>query len=245
MNRTTVSYELILVNDQSNEDITRQLKTLVGQVKCKYIETKTRGWHSGACNLGIDVARGEYICLLNSDTIVSEYWARDMIKFLETDIGRNQCSAVGPSSSYCASHQQLPDYHQTRYTIKYHETQDVADVVFKKYKDQVMATRITGFCMLFHRSRLQIIGKLDEEMFPSADNESDWFLRNLSKGLKPYWVRQVYVYHFGEISYLKALGQDEKKERWSVADQRLRAKYKDIGFNLIQNTYWKDQEVVY
>ena len=69
-------------------------------------------------------------------------------------------SVVGPSTSYSASHQQIPKYHHQRYTIKYHEAEDVAKEVYEAYKDQTMITRITGFCMIMSREMIDKIGCL-------------------------------------------------------------------------------------
>jgi GT2 family glycosyltransferase len=245
INRTKTPYELIIVNDYSDEKTTQLLKNFTKEYKnFKYLETPIRGWHSGSCNLGIDNSQGDYICLLNTDTIVTTGWETHMIEFLQSEKGQN-VSVVGPSTSYSASHQQLPQYHQKRFTIKYHEAEPVGTEVYERYQGQSMITRVTGFCLLFDRKMLGIIGKLDEQVFPSAGNESDWMLRGLKKDLHPCWVKYSYVHHFGQASYVKAIGQEEKMERWKAADNRLIERYGKAVFDVIQNKYWRDQKVEY
>lgn len=246
VNRTKYAeLELIIVNDRSDEKTTTFLKNFTKEYGCKYVETERQSWHSSSCNLGYAHSTGEYVCFLNSDTIVSTDWDRHMIQYLETDYAKKHVSVVGPSTSYCASHQNLPQYHKKRYTIKYHETDVVAKEVFDKYEGKTMVTRVTGFCLFYDRKRLEEIGLLDAKVFPSAGNESDWLLRGIIKGLDPVWVKYAYVHHFGEASYVKAIGREDKIERWRAADQRLIQKYGKAKFDVIQNKYWKNQKVEY
>lgn len=244
INRTSVDYECLVVNDHSDEKTTNFLKRACEEYGFKYLETISRGWHSATCNHGIQNSNGEYICLLNSDAILSTNWDTHLIGFLESERGRN-ASVVGPSTSYSASHQTLPQYHNIRHTIKYHETEDVAKEVYGRYRHQYMITRVTGFCMLFHRRMLETIGRLDETMFPSAGNENDWIIRGLKKGLEPIWVKYCYVHHFGQASYVKAIGQEEKMAKWAAADNNLINKHGRNMFDMIQNRYWKNQHVIY
>jgi len=245
VNRTKVQHEIIIVNDKSDEKTTDFLKKFSQEYNCRYFETGIRrGWHSGSCNLGIEKSVGEYICLLNSDTIVPTDWEKHLIDFLESPSGKN-ISVVGPSTSYCASHQKIPYYHDHRYEIKYNETEDVAKDVYEKYKGQSLITRVTGFCMFFHRNMLTSIGMLDEEQFPSAGNESDWIIRGLLKNYKPCWVRYAYIHHFGQASYVKAIGREEKMERWRAADDRLIQKHGKHVYDVIQKAFWKNQHPTY
>ena len=240
VNRTTVPYELIIVNDHSDSKTTNFLHTFAQSYRCEYYDIEQRGWHSATCNLGMRVSRGEYICLLNSDAIVTTNWDTILIDFLESEAGK-KISVVGPSTSYSASHQQLSQYHSIRYQIKYHEAEKVAQEVAGHYAGQHMITRVTGFCLFFHRNMLDIIGYLDEANFPSAGNESDWILRGLLKEVQPCWVKSSYVHHFGEASYVPAIGREEKRERWEAADRKLIKKHGQHLYDVIQKKYWKDQ----
>lgn len=240
INRTSVPYEVIIVNDHSDKQTTNFLHDFASTYRCHYLETENRGWHSSTCNLGMRQARGEYICVLNSDTILTSGWDTILINFLESDLGKN-ISVVGPSSSYCASHQQLKEYHSIRYQFKYHEVENIAREVAEKYRGQFMITRISGFALFFHKKMLDIIGYLDESNFPSAGNESDWIIRGLLKDLQPCWVKDSYIHHYGEASYIPSIGRDEKRERWEAADRKLIKKHGQHLYDMIQNKYWKHQ----
>jgi len=245
VNRTKTPHEIIIVNDHSDERTTQFLKGFARDNEaCVYHEMNERGWHSGSCNFGMKKATGNYICLLNSDTIVATGWDVRMIDFLEKPTSQD-ISVVGPSTSYCASHQQLPQYHKQRYTFKYHETEDLGKEVYDRYKGQSMITRVTGFCLMFKSEMLDKIGYLDQELFPSAGNECDWILRGLKKQLKPCWVKDAYVHHYGEASYAKAIGRQEKEKKWQEADGALIKKHGKPVFDVIQKAYWRNQRPEY
>ena len=69
-NRMSVPYELIIVNDGSDEKTSSMLKDYQNRhsENTKYIETPSQSFHSLSCNIGIDNSIGEYICLLNPIT---------------------------------------------------------------------------------------------------------------------------------------------------------------------------------
>jgi glycosyltransferase involved in cell wall biosynthesis len=242
INRSSVPTEIIIVNDRSGKETTDFLKKFSNDYGCIYLETERQSWHSLSCNIGLDHVKGEYVCLLNSDTIVTNGWDIHQLEFLDKN---PMISCVGPSTSYCASHQQLPQYHNSRYTIKYYEAEELGKAVYEKYCGQSMITRITGFCMTFHRRMLDIIGRLNHVDFPSAGNEMDWMLRGMQKCYNPAWVKYAYVHHYGQASYVKAIGQEEKQIAWKRADDRLKAKYGEHLYNTIQRTFWLDQKVEY
>jgi hypothetical protein len=128
-----------------------------------------------------------------------------------------------------------------RYRIKYHDVEKVAENVLENYSGKVERTRITGFFLFFHRKMMDIIGYLDEQTFPSAGNESDWLIRGMLKDYYPVWIRYAYVHHFGQASYVKAIGKEEKMERWKAADDNLVRKHGIHLFDMIQKKLWKDQ----
>jgi len=242
VDRTTIPYEIIIVNDQSSPDETQQFKELAQEYNCKYLETQHQAWHSGACNLGLRHAKGEFLCLLNSDTVVATNWAKYMVDFLETEEGQ-KCSCVGPSTSYASSHQQINHLFQARFKLSYAKIDHFAKAIYGRFGRAFVVTRLTGFCLIFSREVFEKIGFLDQVIFPSAGNEMDWQIRGLLLGLKPYWIRCSYVHHLGEVSYINIWDIAKKRDRWQKADQRLIDKHGKVLFEKIHKKYWLDQKI--
>lgn len=71
-------YEVILVDNDSQDDSVAFIKKEYPQVKL--IESKQNLGFAGGNNLGFSKARGEYIVLLNNDTIVDKNWLKELAK---------------------------------------------------------------------------------------------------------------------------------------------------------------------
>ena len=85
----SVPFEVILVNDASTDATARLLQHLDG-VQVRTPETN-RGFGE-TCNDGLAVARGEYVCFLNSDIVVTPGWLDALAETMET---QPACGAVG------------------------------------------------------------------------------------------------------------------------------------------------------
>src|SRR4051794_15243335 len=97
--------EVILVDDASKlaetKDVIRRFQTQNGW---KVVEhTKVRG-HSHASTAGVGVSTRAYVCLLNSDTVVTPWCWRLMKEAFEQD---ESIGAAGPSTSYSGTEQAL------------------------------------------------------------------------------------------------------------------------------------------
>src|ERR1700722_7652798 len=66
--KTTIPYEIILVDNNSTERPADEFKNLFPDIKL--VKSKVNCGFSKGNNLGIEVAQGDYILLLNSDTIL-------------------------------------------------------------------------------------------------------------------------------------------------------------------------------
>lgn len=76
------NYEVILVDNNSIDgslEVARRYKNIV------LIENGTNVGFAEGCNLGIAESKGEYITLLNPDTIVEENWLEPVVEIMEKD----------------------------------------------------------------------------------------------------------------------------------------------------------------
>lgn len=70
LNQTHVNFELLLINDGSTDSSGNICKKYVEKDKRVKLYTKINGGVSSARNLGLDNAKGEYICFVDSDDYV-------------------------------------------------------------------------------------------------------------------------------------------------------------------------------
>jgi len=83
--------EVIVVDNHSFDDSCDLLKNEFPQIEL--IENQKNIGFSAAVNQGIDIARGDYICFLNPDTLIQEDTFIKLISHLE---GNSQVGCIGP-----------------------------------------------------------------------------------------------------------------------------------------------------
>jgi len=84
-----ISFEVVIVDNHSTDE-TGSLLDQLDNVRIHRNE-ENRGF-GAACNRGAQMARGTYICFLNSDTLVTHGWLRALTQELECD---PHCGTVG------------------------------------------------------------------------------------------------------------------------------------------------------
>ncbi len=80
LNQNNISYEIIIVNDGSKDLTARIADEYAMKYSCINVIHKSNGGISSARNAGLQMARGEYICFLDSDDFYSLDFAYDFYK---------------------------------------------------------------------------------------------------------------------------------------------------------------------
>jgi len=183
---TPEPYELIIVDNGSTGQDTL---TWLGQLSdVKVIRNDTNRGFAAACNQGLAVARGQYLCLLNDDTEVTPGWLTRLIGTLKRypDVG-----IVGPMTD-CASG---PQGVQPGYDVREHWGQS----------DDT--ERLVGFCLLMRREVYDQIGPMDERYGLGNFDEDDYEVTARLAGWHLRMVRDVWIHHKGSQTF-KRLGID-------------------------------------
>ncbi len=203
---TQISHEIVLIDDASNEPEVKsflQSESLRENVSLIRHE-EPRGFPHN-CNLIASFSRGQYICLLNSDTVVSPNWAELLIATLRKD---NNLLIVGPSTSYGVAKnysetaQQLHQYHESRFDVTDADIEHIAQEVFTEYGSHYEKTEyINGFCMMVDRRLFSTVGFFDTQFGLGSREEVQMVERLRALGYEVAWVKGAYVHHFGHRSF--------------------------------------------
>ena len=75
--KTSIEYEVIIVDDCGPQRVAKKYNAL----KSGFIlhENEANLGFTGSCNAGAEIASGKYLCFLNSDTIVTDFWADNLL----------------------------------------------------------------------------------------------------------------------------------------------------------------------
>ena len=205
--RYTQNYELVIVDNGSDKETKKYLSGL--NVKLQ-TNDKNMGF-SYACNQGIKLATSDYICMLNSDTVLTPNWLSKLLKGFD----RPNAGIVGPSTCYCRGKQCIWELAGKR-TGMTQEEMNAVDV-----GKGIIETDIYGFCYLIKKEVIDKIGVFDYKKYPiGSAEEKDFSWRAGKAGYKSYWVQNSYVHHYGNKTFID-IGVDPGEQR----------RKNDIAFN--------------
>ncbi len=95
-----INAEVIIVDNNSKDESCQMIKELFPDVKL--IENKENLGFSKGNNIGVAQAKGEYICILNPDTVVAEDTFIKLLKFADqqVNIGIVGCKLIDGKGQY-------------------------------------------------------------------------------------------------------------------------------------------------
>jgi GT2 family glycosyltransferase len=203
---------IVVINDQSDEFTTRYLRSLEG---IELIENEANQGFLGTANRGLLLSESEFVCLLNSDTIVVDRrWLDKMVHYARS---HPEVGVISPVSNEAVN-----------LSIKMHPGADInlisrliAQHSAAKYPD---AVTVVGFCLFTKRGVIDQIGGFDEIFGKGYCEESDYHYRARRAGFTCKVADDVFVYHAGEASF-----SGERNERYTrnrkIFDERWLAAY--------------------
>ena len=96
LRNTTNSYEVIVIDDNSNDETQEILEKKVKNIKI--IRNNTNLGFVDSCNKGASLSAGKYLVFLNNDTIVTENWLEPLLNTIEKDnVGAVGAKLIYPS----------------------------------------------------------------------------------------------------------------------------------------------------
>ena len=208
--------EVILVDDGSKLTETQEvIRHFSGRDGWKILRHEKPLGHSEACRAGTSLATRPYLCLLNSDTVVTPWCWRRIKEAFEHD---PKIGAAGPSTSVGGTAQVLSV--ATYLSPLWNDNQICAFAkrLLTQFPEPVEMDLpwVSGFAFFIRRSLWEQFGGFDQKL-PDYGNEIELCSRIAEKGYRIVWVRNSYVHHFGGESYGQLFGHEGIRERVQTA----------------------------
>ena len=215
------NYEIIIVDNKSTDETPKYLMELEKQyAQIKVILNDENLGFAAGNNVGIKASSGEYIILLNNDTVVTRGWITGLIKHFEQD---NQLGILGPvTNSIC---------NESKINISYDNISDM-DYFAYQYTNEHMNTTydkidvLAMFCIMISRTAFNKIGYLEQIYGVGMFEDDDYSYKAKSLGYKVKCAEDVFVHHYGNVSfkkledkqYMELFNRNKKifEERWNV-----------------------------
>lgn len=209
-NTKGVTFETILVDNGSTDGSMEMVRRIFPRVKT--VKLPVNKGFAAANNIGFTKAKGKYILLLNSDTIVSKSTLPVMSKFLDDHphAGCVGCKHLNPDGSLQRSVDNFPSLLNDflSYTELYRLSifLPLLKKSFAWWGNHNTVTEVdwvNGACMMVKRKVIDDIGGLDEGFFIYAE-ELDWCFRMKEKGWKVFFTPFANLIHIGGQAMNKA-----------------------------------------
>lgn len=203
-----IEAEIIVIDNNSPDDSCEMMKQRFPNVKL--IENKENSGFPKGNNIGVAIAQGEYICILNPDTVVAEDTFTKVLAFAkkQKDIGIVGVKLIDGIGNFLPESKRgipTPFVAFTKITGLY----KIFPKTFGKYYAQHLSENETGKAeilvgafMLMKRELYNEIGGFDENCFMYSD-DIDLSYSALKKGKTNYYFHETFVIHYKGESTVK------------------------------------------
>lgn len=182
-------FEVIMVDNGSTDNTPKEVKKRFPEVNV--IQKKKNYGFAEGNNIGVRKAKGEYVVLLNNDTIVEKDWLKELVDFMDKD----KSTAIAVSKTYSR-------YDKKSFTFQYETLNPLGyPITYKFDKKKKNWPFYACACSLIYRRDLVDV-PFDKDYFLYAeDTYFSWKIR-----LMGYQVK------LAERSKLKHLGEMTSKK---------------------------------
>jgi GT2 family glycosyltransferase/glycosyltransferase involved in cell wall biosynthesis/thioredoxin-like negative regulator of GroEL len=222
---TPIPHELILVDNGSTDGTPDFFRDYAAARKdVRVILNRANLGFSAGNDLGLTLARGETVLLLNNDTVLTSGWLERMLSVFER---HPETGLVGPTSNSVSGPQLVSP-------VAYSSLADLpafADRIASAQKgNSVQVPRLVGFCLLMRRAVVEKIGGLDAQFGSGNFEDDDLCLRAGFAGFKLRIALDAFVHHTGgqtfkgaKIDYRASMlrNWDLFKTKWNIPKDRV------------------------
>ncbi len=196
-----IDAEIIVVDNNSEDDSCKMVKELFPEINL--IENKENLGFSKGNNIGVLQAKGDYLCILNPDTVVAEDTFEKVLRFSEdkNNLGIVGCKLINGGGLFLPeSKRNIPTVNVAFKKILGFSKDYYANHVDKNETGEVDI--LVGAFMLIKKSVYNEVGGFDEDYFMYGE-DIDLSYKVLKTGYKNYYFGNTQIIHFKGESTLK------------------------------------------
>jgi GT2 family glycosyltransferase/SAM-dependent methyltransferase/glycosyltransferase involved in cell wall biosynthesis len=198
LNTDYPNYEIIVVDNHSSDGTQAYLRYMTSIHENLHILLNP-GNHgfAKANNQGLAQAAGEYLVLLNNDTIVPPGWLGRLIRHLH-DL---RVGLVGPVTNFVGNEAKINVNYKT-----WSEMETFArDHTWKNENLVSEIHMLAMYCVALRRDVYETVGPLDEQFGVGLFEDDDYMHRLRQAGYQLLCAQDVFIHHFGQASFIKLI----------------------------------------
>ena len=190
-------YELIIVDNASSDGTPEYLQEFARQHTNVQIQLNdVNKGYAGGNNDGMALANGEYIILLNNDTLVPAGWLDKLLCLFQN---HPKIGLIGPVTNSAGNEQRIE-----LETLNEKNYEAISGEYIKRQAGVWFETEKLGFfCVAIRRSVVEKIGVLDEKFGIGMFEDDDYCIRAKKAGFILAVAEDCFVFHKGSVSFGK------------------------------------------
>ncbi len=155
---------------------------------------------AAANNQALRQAQGDFLVLLNNDTVVPPTWLSRLIAHL---VAHPEWGLVGPVTNWIGNEAQIPVGYR-----RLEEMPQWAEEHMERMDGRWLPIPVLAmFCVAMRREVFLQVGELDERFTVGMFEDDDYALRVRQAGLEVVCVEDVFVHHEGKAAFKKLAPQ--------------------------------------
>ena len=217
------NFEVIVVDNASTDGTPAYLKEAEQQFpRMRVVLNEANLGFAAANNIGLQMAQGDYLVLLNNDTVLVRGWLSTLIRHLAAD---PTIGLIGPVTNEIANEAKVP--------VSYRHLEDmpVWAAEFTRRQDGHLfdIPMLAMFCIAMRRATFTEIGLLDEQFGIGMFEDDDYSLRVRKSGYRVVCAGDAFVHHFGCAAFKQLMESGAYQRLFTENRQRYEAKW-NIGW---------------
>ncbi len=187
---TGIPHQVVIVDNASTEDVAYE----ADQNNLEVIRNETNRGFAYACNQGIMHTHGDFVVILNNDTIVTPGWLERLMWHMGDD---PDMGILGVTTNYAGSEQQIPATYETE-----RQLYDFSEEIYRKNRHRRKETgKVVAVCVVLRRKMLRDVGLFDTRFGLGNFEDDDICLRARLAGYKVAFARDVFIHHAGSKTF--------------------------------------------
>lgn len=216
------NYEVIVVDNASTDGTREAVRARMtdGDRRVRLQEMPANAGFAAANNAGARAAGGDYLVLLNSDTIVTSGWLGRLLRHLQR---HPEVGLVCPVTNFAGNEAMI----EIAY-VSAEEMQIFAHDVARSHAGRLLEIAVAPlFCAMTRKALWNDLGGLDERFEVGMFEDDDLSLQVRKRGLRVAAAEDCFVHHFGQGSFAKLpretydeIFRDNRRrfeEKWKIA----------------------------
>ena len=187
---THLPYELLIVDNGSEEPVAFDAE----QNNIRVIRNEKNMGFAAAVNQGIRATRGDYVVVLNNDTVVTPGWLDQMLDHFEKD---PMIGVLAPLTNYANTEQKIDVQYNDEYSL-YRISKKIQKQNRGKRKE---LRKVAGVCMVIPRNVIEEVGLFDTRFGIGNFEDDDYCVRTRMAGYRVSVALDTFIHHEGSKTF--------------------------------------------